>query len=404
MRSAPRWLATDVGLAGIGGTASRGGGPRDATRAIGRVLGLCVVAVRGGAGLLGGIIAVVGLAPPATPAWVLPVVAVNLVWTAVFVATTARHGLLTWVMSVDVWFAVVLCLGQVHYVSWQALPAGASWVTNIASMCVISSHLAWRPAVAVPTGVLVAASFVVGQIIAGSPNGGVPEAAVLILQNLSTMGLMMLVRKVSSTADAELFEYYRAEREARIRQAQRSEERETNRRLHDTVLATLTTVGSGAIRQSSATLRGQARSDLAVITSLANSLGTLGGLVRLDRLLGQIAHRTAVPLRVELDLVPCEVPDPVAESFARAAAEALVNVGRHAGTCEARMCLSTDAHTVTVSISDHGRGFDPHRVPTHRFGIREAIVGRMAEHGGSASITSAPGTGTRVTLSWSADD
>jgi signal transduction histidine kinase len=283
------------------------------------------------------------------------------------------------------------------------LPAGTSWVSNIASMCIISGHLAWRPAIAVPTGVFVTAAYVVGQVIAGAPDGGVSEAAVLTLQNVSTMGLMMLVRKVSSTADTELFEYYRAEREARTRQAQRSEERETNRRLHDTVLATLTTVGSGAIQQSSATLRAQARTDLAVVATLTDSLTPIGGQVRLDELLRQIAHRTAVPLRVELALVPYEVPDPVAESFARAAAEALVNVGRHAGVDQAWLSLSTEGTTVTVSVSDRGRGFDPDRVPTHRYGLREAIVGRMAEHGGTATIVSEPGVGTQITLSWSAN-
>lgn len=250
-----------MGLAGVDIMASSNGGAHDATRAMGRVLGLCSVAVRGGAGVLGGIIAVVGLAPPATAAWVLPAVGMNLGWAAVFIATTARRGLLTWVMSVDVLFVTVLCVGQVHYVSWAALPAGTSWVSNIASMCIISGHLAWRPAIAVPTGVIVTAAYVVGQVIAGAPDGGVSWAAVLTLQNVSTMGLMMLVRKVSSAADTELFEPYRAEREAMAQQAQRSEERETNRRLHDTVLATLTTVGSGAIQQSSATLRAQARTD-----------------------------------------------------------------------------------------------------------------------------------------------
>lgn len=403
MLSAPEWLVTDIGL-GNAGIPSSERGARDASLAIGRVLAWCAVTVRGGAGLLGAIIAVVGLAPPATATWVAPVASVDVLWAVVFIATTARRGLLTWVMAVDLLFAVLLCLGQAHYVSWAALPAGASWVSNIASMCIICGHLAWRPIVAVPTGIVVTAAYVGGQLIAGSPNSGVPEAAVLVLQNLSTMGLMMLVRRVSRIADTELFQYYLAERTATAEQAQRSEERDTNRRLHDTVLATLTTIGSGAIQQSSTTLRAQARIDLAVIAGLTDGVAVNGGQVRLDQLLRQTARNVAGLSRVELALVPYEIPDPVAESLAQAVAEALVNVARHAAVNEARVSMSVEGRTALVSVSDQGRGFDPDRIPPHRYGIREAIVGRMTQLGGSATVSSAPGAGTLVTLHWSADD
>ena len=403
MLSAPQRLVTYLGL-GETGIPTSECGVRDASDAIGRVLAWCAIIVRGGAGLLGGFIAVVGLAPPATAAWVVPVVSVEVLWTAVFAATTARRGLLTWVTSVDVLFTVLLCLGQARYVSWVALPAGASWVSNIASMCIICGHLAWRPVAAVPAGAVVTAAYVGGQVIASSPNSGAPEAAVLMLQNLSAMALMMLVRRVSRIADAELFQYYRAERMARAEQAQRSEERDTNRRLHDTVLATLTTIGSGAIQQSSATLRAQARTDLAVIAGLTNSVAVNGGQVRLDQLLRQTARNVAGLSRVEMVLVSHEVPDPVAEAFALAVAEALVNVARHAEVDQARLSMSVAGRTVLVSVSDQGRGFDPDRIPLHRYGLREAIVGRMTQHGGTVTVSSAPEAGTLVTLRWSADD
>ena len=49
-------------------------------------------------------------------------------------------------------------------------------------------------------------------------------------------------------------------------------------------------------------------------------------------------------------------------------------------------------------VRDRGPGFDPGAVPGDRRGVRESIVGRMARHGGTATIHSAPGVGTEVEL------
>ena len=49
-------------------------------------------------------------------------------------------------------------------------------------------------------------------------------------------------------------------------------------------------------------------------------------------------------------------------------------------------------------VRDRGPGFDPAQVPADRRGVRESIVGRMRRHGGRATITSAPGSGTEVEL------
>jgi hypothetical protein len=55
-----------------------------------------------------------------------------------------------------------------------------------------------------------------------------------------------------------------------------------------------------------------------------------------------------------------------------------------------------------VEVIDCGRGFDPGRVPAHRYGLREAIRGRMRAVGGQAGVDSSPGQGTRITLTWPA--
>jgi hypothetical protein len=81
-----------------------------------------------------------------------------------------------------------------------------------------------------------------------------------------------------------------------------------NRRLHDTVLATLTTVGSGALRYSSAVLRADARSDLAVVAVFGAESIESTDLVRVDHLRRQVARGMDPPLWVGHSLTGCEVP------------------------------------------------------------------------------------------------
>ena len=57
----------------------------------------------------------------------------------------------------------------------------------------------------------------------------------------------------------------------------------------------------------------------------------------------------------------------------------------------------TDA-CADVWVSDLGRGFDTGVVAPDRRGIVESIVGRMLNHGGSATVSSELGEGTEVHL------
>jgi signal transduction histidine kinase len=52
---------------------------------------------------------------------------------------------------------------------------------------------------------------------------------------------------------------------------------------------------------------------------------------------------------------------------------------------------------LTVSVLDHGAGFDPARTPPG-MGLRESITRRLADAGGAATVQSAPGEGTYVEL------
>jgi signal transduction histidine kinase len=90
----------------------------------------------------------------------------------------------------------------------------------------------------------------------------------------------------------------------------------------------------------------------------------------------------------------------VADAFAGAVGEALMNVVRHARVSEISLCMSVLNDVVTIEITDRGRGFDTTAVPVHHYGIREAVTGRMRTVGGEGRVVSAPGAGTKVELWW----
>jgi signal transduction histidine kinase len=53
---------------------------------------------------------------------------------------------------------------------------------------------------------------------------------------------------------------------------------------------------------------------------------------------------------------------------------------------------------VSLFVRDRGCGFDPETVPDDRKGLAESVHARMARRGGSATVRSAPGQGTEVSL------
>jgi hypothetical protein len=92
----------------------------------------------------------------------------------------------------------------------------------------------------------------------------------------------------------------------------------------------------------------------------------------------------------------------VTQALLDATAEAVRNFYRHAGSDASCVVIAavSDA-AITVTIADDGSGFDPSATRAGRLGLSFGITGRMASiSGGSSSIASAPGHGTRIRLHW----
>ena len=93
-------------------------------------------------------------------------------------------------------------------------------------------------------------------------------------------------------------------------------------------------------------------------------------------------------------------PARVAVALYAAGTEALVNAAKHSGVSDVLIEGTQGNRDVRVRIADEGRGFDRTKVPPGRLGLSRSIPGHMSSVGGSAAVTSAPGRGTEVLLTW----
>jgi PAS domain S-box-containing protein len=96
------------------------------------------------------------------------------------------------------------------------------------------------------------------------------------------------------------------------------------------------------------------------------------------------------------DNVPASVPDDVALCLFRVVQESLRNVVKHSGSAEAHVSLGGSDGSLTLVITDFGRGFDPD-ASTAGGGLGLlSMRERLRLLGGDLKVTSAVGAGTRI--------
>jgi signal transduction histidine kinase len=210
----------------------------------------------------------------------------------------------------------------------------------------------------------------------------------------------------------------RDERSERIRSDERAD---MAAHLHDSVLQTLALIQRHADspQQSRSLARRQERELRAWLFDARNPDGSPASLTAaLDRLSDDIEadHDVTVDVVAVGDL-PL---DEHLEALVAALREAAVNAAKHSGEPEVSVYVEVEgevpedgpgsgapragkdrggrAYVVEAYVRDRGKGFEPKGVYGDRRGIAESIIGRMARHGGTAKVRSAPGEGTEVTL------
>jgi signal transduction histidine kinase len=181
------------------------------------------------------------------------------------------------------------------------------------------------------------------------------------------------------------------ERRERIRSEERSE---LAAHLHDSVLQTLALIQRSA--HSPRKMANLARRQERELRAWLYGSPTInaGQFETFEELVDQIENEYEVT--IETVLVGSAPLNERTEATALALLEAAKNAARHSGAEEISVYIECDPKAINAYVRDRGRGFDPDTIPNGRRGIADSIRGRVERHGGTVTITSAPGEGCEV--------
>jgi phage shock protein PspC (stress-responsive transcriptional regulator) len=189
------------------------------------------------------------------------------------------------------------------------------------------------------------------------------------------------------------------ERQARARAEERAD---MASRVHDSVLQTLALIQrrAGDPQQVVALARAQERElrswlfDGRAPGSLDGADLTLAAGVRLIQQEVEAQHGVAVEAVIVGD---CELDDDL-KALLAAGREATVNAAKWSGADVVAVFAEVEPGAASLYVRDRGKGFDPEAVPADRKGLAQSVRARMARRGGTATVRSAPGEGTEVSL------
>jgi signal transduction histidine kinase len=285
--------------------------------------------------------------------------------------------------------AALIVVGAVLAVRGLGLPDGLLWPAAIAAAGVLLIWRRGRSRRALVAGVVLVVGGVALFASSSQPFSGgegppfAPGAVAIVLAAVVGPWLWRLVRERD------------AERLARIRTQERAE---MAARVHDSVLQTLTLIQRhaadprrvGALaRQQERELRGWLYGDPA-----RRAGETL--VAAIERAAAEVEERHEARVEV-VSAGDCPL-EPRLDALVLAAREAMTNAAKFSGAPEISVYVEAGADRVSLFVRDRGVGFDRGAVSGDRRGISESIEGRMARHGGAATIHSAPGAGTEVEL------
>lgn len=196
-----------------------------------------------------------------------------------------------------------------------------------------------------------------------------------------------------------------------------SDRRQTARELHDGVGQSLTLLISGLrsakICRANAECNGRvnefqrlAENALTEVRRLSlglrpSLLDDLGLAPALERLVEDVQAHQSVALSLDVDAISgLRLPDQVATAVFRIVQEALTNVVKHAQAEKASVRVTREGGNIVIEVRDNGQGLEPARLgamPPGHLGLR-GMTERATLLGGQFALDSAPGQGTRITV------
>jgi len=237
------------------------------------------------------------------------------------------------------------------------------------------------------------AAAVIGAHATQCPRAGDAMADSIALSAFFSVGRLFAAQ---ARGTAVRLEQARARAEAEGRRLAQARERSIQLRvLHDHALQTLEMIASGRFTDLDL-VRSYARAEAARLGRELNRTRAAAHSFA-DRLGAVLADHTELLIEFECPDLP-DISEPAIQAFCGATNEALTNVRKHAHANRVRVSAQNTDGILTVTIADKGVGFDQSAV-RGGFGMRESIERRMRDAGGVARVESAPGAGTRITLS-----
>jgi signal transduction histidine kinase len=317
-------------------------------------------------------------------------------WTVVTVIAYARPaGRVPWLIVADVAVSVALVLSTRWIDTAVRISTGAPTIpVTWAVSAVLACAVAGGPWAGLAGGVAVSAADL-AERQAFLPQSTF-NATVLVL---IAGGIGGYVVRLGLQAEAAV------DRAARTEAAIAERER-IARGIHDSVLQVLALVSSRGreLGGEAADLGRLAAEQEAALRSLVSGASSEpdAGTGRID-VCGLIEPLADAAITVACPATPVLLPAAAARAVGGATQAAIDNVRKHAGDgARGWVLVEDEGPAVRVSVRDDGKGFAADRLTaaaaSGRLGVSHAIIGRVREVGGTATVTSSPGLGTEVDL------
>lgn len=317
-----------------------------------------------------------------------------------------RDSVAKWLLSVDLLVALGSNLAAASLVRGAAYPAVShmTWAYLSGSVALLALSRG------VPAGVCLILASVPFHLLLTSIGGHGGDGASSVGAMLDNVATLVPALVTSLVVLILIGMGTRLAMGVGIKRGAKAEHIRSQRTLHDTVLQTLEAMAlapvtppkdmAGAMAQLTE-LRGIARAQaLRLRGDLTSETAAHAGFGIGEDLASVAAEMAREGLRARL--VFTDVDDGLLSEARRwavrdAVREAMRNTVKHAGTDEIVLRVEQRDGGIAVIARDHGTGFSDEDRPAG-FGISNSITARLADVGGSASVESEPGMGTRVTL------
>ncbi len=277
-------------------------------------------------------------------------------------------------------------------------PGGAVWPLAVVA---VGAAVVWRQAESRE----LSQAAVVARVVVGTCTvalglvlflAGQGELGVLVDALVAVAVVLAGVAVVTGPWLLRLVRDLQAERAERVRSQARAD---ISAHLHDSVLQTLAVIQRQA-DDPETVARLARRQERDLRRWLYDEPASSDDRVRaaLEKAAADVEDAFGTPVEVVVVADADLVAGGPADAVVLAAREALTNAAKHSGAERIDLFAEIDDGYLEVFVRDRGAGFDPSAVAEDRRGVRGSIVERVQRHGGTASVTSEPGSGTEVHL------